>query len=346
MPEDPSKQKKEKKTREITPVDKAAIILYSIGEEAAAEVLKFLDHDDVRNISKSMTQMASVSSKVLQDTIDEFYRMVSDEEGSIITISEDYVKNVIASVFGEKTAERMLESITLQEDSSYLEIFRSLDMRVLAEFVRNEHPQTIALILSQLLPEEASTVLASLPENLQIEVIKRMANLENVSPEILRDVAHVLESEIKTSQTATRRFGGVKAISDILNNMDRQKSSELLSRIEENDPEMAEQIRQHMFVFEDLIKIDDRGIQEILKEISSDILARAMKTASDQVKEKIFKNMSERAATMLREDIEDLGPTRLADIEKAQNEIVKVAMKLADDGKIFIAGGKEEDVFV
>jgi flagellar motor switch protein FliG len=272
--------------------------------------------------------------------------MVSNEEGTIITISEDYVKNVISNVFGEKTAERMLESITLQEDSSYLEIFRSLDMRVLAEFVRNEHPQTIALILSQLLPEEASTVLVSLPDHLQLEVINRMSGLENVSPEMLRDVAHVLESEIKTAQTATRKFGGVKAISDMLNNMDRQKSSEIISRIEENDPEMAEEIRQNMFVFEDLMKIDDRGIQEILKEISSDILARAMKTSSDPIREKIFKNMSERASTMLREDIEDLGPTRLADIEKAQNEIVKVAMKLADDGKIFIAGGKEEDVFV
>lgn len=340
------KKKKEKKSREITPVDKAAIVLYSLGEQTASEVMKFLEHDDVRNISKSMTQMASVSSKVVEDTMGEFYKMVSNEEGTIITISEDYVKTVIANVFGEKTAERMLESITLQEDSSYLEIFRSLDMRVLGEFVRNEHPQTIALILSQLLPEESSMVLVSLPEHLQLEVISRMANLENVSPEMLRDVAHVLESEIKTAQTATRKFGGVKAISDMLNNMDRQKSSEIISRIEENDPEMAEEIRQNMFIFEDLMKVDDRGIQEILKEISSDILARAMKTASDTIREKILKNMSERAATMLREDIEDLGPTRLADIEKAQNEIVKVAMKLADDGKIFVAGGKEEDVFI
>ncbi|MEI6127190.1 MAG: FliG C-terminal domain-containing protein, partial [Pseudomonadota bacterium] len=143
-----------------------------------------------------------------------------------------------------------------------------------------------------------------------------------------------------------RKFGGVKSISDMLNNMDRQKSSEILSRIEENDPEMAEEIRQNMFIFEDLLKCDDKGIQEILKEISSDILAKAMKTASDTIRDKMFKNMSERASTMLKEDIEDLGPTRLADIEKAQNEIVKVAMKLADDGKIVIAGGKEEDVFI
>ncbi len=340
------KKKEEGKEKDLLGVDKAAIVLYSMGEEAASEVLKFLEHDDVREISKSMTGMANISSKQIEDVVQDFYQMVSNEEGTIVTISEDYVKNVITNVFGEKTAERMLESITLQEDSSYLEIFRSLDMRVLAEFVRSEHPQTIALILSQLLAEESSEVLAALPDTLQLEVIDRLAHLENVSPEMLRDVAHVLESEIKTAQIATRKIGGVKSISEMLNNMDRQKSSEILARIEENDPEMAEEIRQNMFIFEDMAKIDDKGIQEILKEISSDILARAMKTSSDMIKEKIFKNMSERAAVMLSEDIEDLGPTRLADIEKAQNEIVKVAMKLADEGKIFIGGGKEEDVFV
>lgn len=342
-----SPQKNDKKEKkELTGVDRAAIVLYSLGEGVASEVMKFLEHDDVREISKSMTGMASISSKQIDDVIEVFHQMVSNDEGTIVTISEDYIKNVITNVFGEKTAERMLESITLQEDSSYLEIFRSLDMRVLAEFVRHEHPQTIALILSQLLPEESSEVLVALPESLQLEVIDRLARIENVSPDMLRDVAHVLESEIKTAQIATRKIGGVKAISEMLNNMDRQKSSEIIARIEENDPEMAEEIRQNMFIFEDIVKIDDKGIQEILKEISSDILAKAMKTCSETIKEKIFKNMSERAALMLREDIEDLGPTRLADIEKAQNEIVKVTMKLADDGKIYVGGGKEEDVFV
>ena len=346
-PADDRKSKQpQNKPREVSSADKAAIVLYSLGEGPATEVMKFLEHDDVRNISKSMTQMASVSSKVVQNTLDDFHKMVANEEGTIVTISEDYVKNIISNVFGEKTAERMLETIILQEDSSYLEIFRSLDMRVLSEFVRNEHPQTIALIMSQLLPEEASTVLGTLAEHIQLDVIERIANLENVSPEMLRDVARVLESEIKTAQTASRKFGGVKSISDMLNNMDRQKSSEILSRMEESNPEMSEQIRQNMFIFEDLLKCDDKGIQEILKEISSDILAKAMKTASTAIREKIHKNMSERASTMLKEDIEDLGPTRLADIEKSQNEIVKVAMKLADDGKIIISGGKEEDVFI
>ncbi len=345
MPEEKKKKSKETK-KDITAVDRAAIVLYSIGEDAATEVMKFLEHDEVREISKSMTQMASISSTQVRDTVDEFYQMVSNEEGTIVTISEDYVKNVISNVFGEKTAERMLESITLQEDSSYLEIFRNLDLRVLSEFIQNEHPQTISLVVSQLLPEEASDVIASLPESLQMDVIDRLAHLENVSPEMLRDVAQVLESEIKTAQTATRKIGGIKAIADIFNNMERQQSSEILGRIEENDPEMAEEIRQNMFIFEDLARIDDKGIQEILKEVSSDILARAMKTSSEAVKEKIFKNMSERAALMLGEDIEDLGPTRLTEIEKAQNEIVKVAMKLADEGKIFISGGGEEDVYV
>ena len=335
-----------KKESELTIIDKAAIVLYSLGEDAASEILKLMDHDDVREISKSMTQMTSISSQVVDDTIDEFYNMVSNEEGAIVTISDDYVKGLISKVVGEKTAEKMLESITQQEDSSYIEIFRSLDMRVLAEFIKTEHPQTIALILSQLLPEESGEVLAGLSEQLQLEVLERVAKLENVSPEMLRDVAHVLEAQIKTAQTATKSIGGMKSISEMLNNMERQKSSEILARIEENDPEMAEEIRQNMFIFEDLLKVDDRGMQEIMKEISSDILGKAMKTASDAIKEKIFINMSERAAEMFREDLENMGPTRLADIEKAQNEIVKVAMKLADDGKIHIAGGKEEDEYI
>jgi flagellar motor switch protein FliG len=336
----------EKEKTELSVADKAAVILYTLGEETASQVMRYMEHDDVRELSKSMTSMTSISSKDVDSIVDEFHSRVSNEEGTIISIEEDYVKTVITNVVGEKTAERILESISLQEDGSYIEIFRNLDIKVLAEFIKNEHPQTIALIISQLLPEEASEVMAALQDNLQLDVIERISKLENISPEMLRDVAQVLEREIKTAQTATRQMGGVKSISEILNNMDRQASSAILVRIEENDPEMAEEIRQNMFIFEDLIKVDDKGIQEILKEISTDILSRAMKTVSDAIKEKVFKNMSERAADMLKEDIEDMGPTRLADIEKAQNEIVKVAMKLADEGKIFIAGGKEDDVFV
>ena len=337
---------KEKSKAELTLADKAAVILYTLGEKTASQVMRYMQHDDVRELSKSMTSMGSISSKDVDDIIDEFYARVSNKEGTIVSIEEDYVRSVITNVVGKKTAERILESFSLQKDGSYIEIFRNLDIRVLAEFIKNEHPQTIVLIISQLLPEEASEVMATLPDNLQLDVIDRMAKLENVSPEMLRNVAHVLESEIKTAQTTTRKMGGVKSISEILNNMDRQVSSAILVRIEENDPEMAEEIRQNMFIFEDLIKVDDKGIQKILKETSSDILSRAMKTVSDAIKEKFFKNMPGRAADMLKEDIEDMGPTRLADIEKAQNEIVKVAMKLADEGKIFIAGGKEEDVFV
>ena len=338
--------KEKEKKREISNADKAAIVLYSLGEETASKILGHLEHDDVRKITKSMAFMDSISSKVIDGVVDEFYNMTSGEGGAIVTIGEDYVKGVITKIYGEKTAERMLETISLQEDSSYLEVFRNIDKKVLSEFVKTEHPQTIALVLSQLLPEESAEVLAELPENLQLDVITRLANFDQVAPEMLRDVANVLESEIKTAQVSSKEIGGIKMLSEMFNNMDRQKSTEIIVRIEENDPEMAEEIRQNMFIFEDLLKIDDKGIQEILKEISTDILARGMKTASDTIKEKIFKNMSERAADMLREDLEDMGPTRLSDIEKAQNEVVKVAMKLADEGKIFVAGGGTEDEFV
>ena len=275
------KNSKEKNKAELTLADKAAVILYTLGEKTASQVMRYMQHDDVRELSKSMTSMGSISSNDVDDIIDEFYARVSDKEGTIVSIEEDYVRSVITNVVGKKTAERILESFSLQKDGSYIEIFRNLDIRVLAEFIKNEHPQTIVLIISQLLPEEASEVMATLPDNLQLDVIDRMAKLENVSPEMLRNVAHVLESEIKTAQTTTRKMGGVKSISEILNNMDRQVSSAILVRIEENDPEMAEEIRQNMFIFEDLIKVDDKGMQGILKEISSEILSKAMKTGAD-----------------------------------------------------------------
>lgn len=335
-----------KKERELSATDKAAIVLFSLGEDIASDVLQYLHHDDVRELSKSMTKMESLPGRRVEEVVNEFHDVVSNEEGVIVSIGEDYIKTVISKVLGEKTAERLLESISLQEDSSYLEIFRNLDIKVLAEFVKNEHPQTISLVLSQLLPDEAGYVLSSLPENLQVDVLDRLAKLDTIPPDLMRDVANVLDSEIKTAQTGPKRYGGVKAISEMLNSIDRQLSSSILARVEEQDPDMAEEIRQNMFIFEDLLKIEERGIQEILKEITTDVLAKAMKTASDPIKEKIFKNMSERAADMLREDIEDMGPTRLTDIEKAQNEVVKIALKLADEGKIFISGGSEGDVFV
>ena len=173
----------EKEKTELSVADKAAVILYTLGEETASQVMRYMEHDDVRELSKSMTSMESISSQDVDNIIDEFHAKVSNEEGTIVTIEEDYVKSVITKVVGEKTADRILESFSLQKDGSYIEIFRNLDIRVLAEFIKKEHPQTIALIISQLLPEEASQVIETLPDNLQLDVIDRMAKLVNVSPE-------------------------------------------------------------------------------------------------------------------------------------------------------------------
>jgi flagellar motor switch protein FliG len=333
------------KQEKLESLDKVALFLFSIGEEAASGVLKQMEHEDVTKITQRMTQMNAVSGKIVQEVLKEFSTIISENEGVFFSPGADYAKSVVSKAFGDKKAEKMFQSMSSQDDNEALEVFRNLDPRVLSDFLKAEHPQTIALILSHLYPAEAGEVIAALPENIQIDVISRMSNLNSVPPEIINDVAKVLENEIKAVRTKTKAPDGIKSISEMLNQMDRASSGNLLTRIEENQPELAEKIRENMFVFDNLVDVDDRGIQEVLKEISTDELSRAMKTASEPLKEKIFNNMSERAADMLREDIEDMGPTRLADIEKAQLGIVKVVMKLAEEGRIILGTG-DEDVLV
>lgn len=333
------------KEADLTHLEKAAIIISSLPENVASEVLRYLDSAEIERLSTCIARMGTIPSEVVDTTINGFIQMAVQGAGAI-SLGKEYAESLISKVLGEDKAKTIVSRMSESEGFRSLELLEDLDPKTLTDLTRNEHPQTIALILSHLSPEKAGNILTNLPEELRAEVVLRISNLERVPPDVVSEVAEMLESEVKSMGGVGHQLGGIKTVADILNQMDRAAESSILTKIEETDPKMADDIRQLMFIFDDLVLIDDRGIQEVLKEISSDDLAKALKTASESVKEKIFKNMSERAAEMLNEDIEDMGPIRLSEVEKAQQAITQVALRLEEEGKIVVGGRGGEEVFV
>lgn len=334
------------KERGFINLEKVTIVISSLPEDLASEIFRHMDTAEVERISRCMSNMGTVAGDVVDKIIDEFVEMV-DSEGGSVTLGKGYAENLVAKALGEAKAKSIVDKISEGKEYRSLALLDDIDPKMVTDIIRNEHPQTIALILAHLSSEKSGMILPSLPEDLRAEVVLRISNLEGVPPDVISDVAEMLENEVKSmGSMGGRQMGGVKVVADILNQMDNATESSILSKIEETDPKMADEIRQLMFIFDDLALVDDRGIQEILKEISSDDLAKALKTASEAVKEKIFKNMSERAVEMLNEDIEDMGPIRLSDVEKAQQSIAQVAMKLEGEGNLVIEGRGSEEVFV
>jgi flagellar motor switch protein FliG len=255
---------------------------------------------------------------------------------------------MIIDALGEERARGILGGLNINSGSSRtLESLEMVDAKSLSTFLVNEHPQTVAVILAHLEPEKKGEVLRRLPESLQAEVVLRMANLDNVDPELIAEIDKVLKNQLSNTHTVEQAsLGGVQPVAEMLNVMDKNSEQSIMSRLEEKDPLLAEEIRKLMFVFEDIAKIDDRGIQILLKEVPNDKLLLALKTANDDIRNKIFKNISARAAEMLREDLANMGPARLSDVESAQQEIVNAARRLEAEGKIIIARGGTEDAMV
>jgi len=332
------------KEGKLTHLERAAVIVSSLPEEVASEVLRNLDAVEIEKLSSCMARMGTVPSEAVDSTINDFVQMAVQGSGAI-SLGKEYAESLISKVLGVDKAKSIVSRVSEGAEYRSLDLLDALDPMTLTNLTRNEHPQTIALILSHLSPEKAGYVLSNLPEELRAEVVLRISNLERVPPDVVSEVAEMLETEVKSMGGVGHQLGGIKNVVDILNQMDRATESSIMTKIEETDPKLADEIRQLMFIFDDLVLIDDRGIQEVLKEVSSEDLAKALKTASDSVKEKIFKNMSERAVEMLNEDIEDMGPIRLSEVEKAQQAITQVALRLEEEGKISVGRGGEE-VFV
>ncbi|MEN8257058.1 MAG: flagellar motor switch protein FliG [Thermodesulfobacteriota bacterium] len=338
--------KKETTSDNLSGPEKAAVFLLMLGEDYASEVFKRLDDEEIRNVGRQMAKIDRVDKEDVASLLAEF--KTDSGGGDIFLSGDDMLESALRRALSGDKAGEILEDIRSDWRLTLFQKARKLDPKVLVNFLRNEHPQTVALVLSVLDNIQASSILAELKEEVQVEVIMRMAELDKVSPEILVEIDRVLQEELLSVEGMEgQRLGGVETVAEILNNADRSLEAQILEGVEEQRESLAEEIRRLMFVFEDLLGVDDRGIMAVLKEVSTEDLKLALKTSSDELKDKIFGNMSQRAVEMLKEDMEIMGPTRIKDVEAAQQAIIKIAKRLEQEGKVQLAaGGGGEDEFV
>ena len=324
--------------QKYTGAQKAAILLLSFGEEISAEIFKNMTEFEIKRIGAAMSRLGRLENDVIETVMGEFYGVLQQNR-KFFYGGNDFTKKLIGTAFKGTDGDELINQLALGS-SSNLDSLELIDARTLSNFIRNEHPQTSALILAHLDSRKCGDTLKLLPESMRTEILIRIANLDAVAPEIIDEIDDVLRAEIQAmGSISTQKIGGVEPIAEMLNLIDGASEEQILDGLEERDPELAERIRQLMFTFDDLVKIDDRGIQEIVKAVQNDKWKIALKTASEAVRELVFKNMSERAAKMLREDMEAMAAVKLSDVEAIQYEIVQVARKLEEEGKIVIAMG-------
>lgn len=330
----------------MTGPKKAAILLLALGEDAAADVMKNLEEAEIQQVGYYMTRFTDVSPEELDIVLEEFYRnSVMADEGVNISSSPDFVKNALTKALGADRAKELSDNLRAGEEEAGLEALRYAEPIMISNYIRTEHPQTIALILSYLKnAEQSSAVLRDLPESLQADILYRMAVIESIPPGVISEMNEVLTEEMKTAGSMATSVGGVEPVAEILNSVDKATETRILSSIEETNPDLAEQIRELMFTFEDMALIDAKQMQLVMKDVDQADMVLALKTASDAVKELIFGSMSSRAAEMVREDLENLGPAKLSDVEAAQQKIIKVVKKLEEAGTIIIAGAGGGDL--
>jgi flagellar motor switch protein FliG len=328
-------------------VRKAAVLLLTVSEDAAAEILKRLDRESVADVTREIAALGQVTPQVCSDVVEEFYNLALAqsyaEQGGVLL-----AKTLLEKSLPKEDAARILDHIEQTVNATPFSFLHRAESENLLTFIQDEHPQTIALILSHLPADKASEVLAGLSQEKQLEVVVRIARMEQTNPEVIREVERGLESRLSAIVSQTfDKTGGVDTVAEILNLADRATEKAILEQLEGQDPELVEQIRRLMFVFEDINLVDDRGIQMVLKEVDNADLALALKTASDDLKQKILRNMSERASGMIQEEMEYMGPVRLTDVEAAQQKIVDIVRRLDDAGEIVIAGrGGGGDIIV
>ncbi|SNY13240.1 flagellar motor switch protein FliG [Orenia metallireducens] len=330
----------------LTGKEKAAILLVSLGPDASAEVFKHLNDDEIEDLTLEIANLDKVSSDVKDDVLDEFHQMCIAYD-YISHGGMDYAREVLEKALGQNKANDIIDRLTASLQVRPFDQLRKTDPSQILNFIQNEHPQTIALILAYLDPQQSAIIMSSLPYEKQTEVAKRVATMERTSPDVIKEVERVLEQKLSSLMTNEYTVaGGIDTIVDILNLADRATEKKILEDLDEQNPALAEEIRQKMFVFEDIIILTDRDIQILLRQVDTDDLALALKTVSDEVAEKIFNNQSKRAAEMLKEDIEYLGPVRISDVEEAQQRIVGQIRKLEEAGEIIINRGGEDEVVV
>lgn len=324
-------------------VDKAAILLLSLTEEDAAQILKHLEPKQVQKVGMAMASIEDLS----QAKISAVHNLFIEQIQSFSTIgfqSEDFIKKALTAALGEDKAASLIDQIVMGSGAKGLDSLKWMDSKQVANIIRNEHPQIQTIVLSYLEPEQSAEILAQFPEKVRLDLTMRIANLEEVQPAALQELNEIMEKQFAGQAGAqAAKMGGLKAAADIMNYLDTNIEGQLMDSIREHDEEMSQQIQDLMFVFENLIDVDDRGIQAILREVQQDVLMKAIKGTDDALKEKILGNMSKRAADMLADDLEAMPPVRISEVEAAQKEILSTARRLSDAGEIQLGGGGGEE---
>jgi flagellar motor switch protein FliG len=327
-------------------VHKSAIFLMTLGEAEAAEVLKYLGPKEVQKISSAMMEIKNLTRENISEVFHEFLVLAS-EKTTIGMDSNDYIRNMLTKALGDEKAAGLLDRIMHNSDTSGIESLKWMDPGAVAEMIGNEHPQIIATILVHLEPDMAASVMKFFAERTRNDVLLRISTLDGVQPMALRELNDVLAKLMSGGGTGKKTLqGGVAAAAEILNYLGGTLEAQVMENVRSIDPDLAQKIEDKMFVFDNILDIDDRGIQLILREVQSEALIVALKGASVELREKIFKNMSQRAAEMMREDLESKGPVKLSDVESNQKEILKIVRRLSDEGQIALAGKGDEDAYV
>ena len=326
----------------LTGPQKTAILILALGDAFASEVFKKLERTEITAVSRAMAKLDTVSKEQAEDVLKEFNQAMTIGK-EMLYGGPEQVRKIISSNLDSDTARYILDELDFDSGPVPFKELGNVSPKILAQILRNEHPQTLALILGHLPPENAGNLLQNMSAGVRAEVLVRLAKLEAVAEEMLVEVDRVLQSQlIAIGGKEGRKVGGVSSVAEILNAIDRATEEEIMADIEEESAQLAEEIKQLMFVFEDILKIDDRGIREVLKEISNEDLTVSLKTAPEELREKFFKNLSERAGNMIREDLEIMGPVKLSEVEAAQQNIVKQVRRLEAEGRIVIAGSGGE----
>lgn len=331
-------------TQDYTGIQKAAILLIALGPERSADIFKHLKEDEIEELTLEIANTRSVSPQVKEDVLNEFYQICLAQqyiaEGGI-----GYAKELLDKALGEDRAKEVITKLTASLQVRPFEFVRKTDPSQLLNFIQDEHPQTIAMILSYLTSAQAALVIGALPPEKQADVAKRIAMMDRTSPDVIKEVERVLEKKLSSLVNQDYTIvGGVDAIVNILNTVDRTTEKHIMESLEIEEPELADEIRKKMFVFEDILLLDDRAIQRVLRDVDNADLGVALKAANEEVQNVIFKNLSKRLAAMIKEDMEFMGPVRMKDVEEAQQKVVSVIRKLEDSGEIVISRGGGDEI--
>lgn len=326
---------------ELTNVQKAAVLLISLGESDAAEVLRYLGQKEVQQIGLSMSNLDNIPQSTVESVMVDFMESISDQTS--IGINNDlYIKEMLNQALGNEKAQSLVDRILMTTNTSGLETLKWMESRQVADIIRYEHPQIQAVVLAYLDPDQAAHILQRFDENVRLEIMMRITSLDQIQPSALQELNDILEAQFTGAGIQAASLGGLKTAANIMNFADSSVEQELMEKIKEVDEALSDKISEMMFVFDNLADVEDRGIQVILREINTEVLIVALKGADTFLQEKVFKNMSKRAAELLRDDLEAKGPVRVSEVEDAQKEILSVARRLADEGEIMLAGGGEE----